>query len=303
MTIDLQLIGIFFGGFLFGMLIVLIIMRLRYQSHTQNLVNEHHSELKLQSQQIESLEEDRMLLTQDFENLKSEKKEADIENKNLLAKFSATRQQFQDTVQRQEELKKQVLVFEEKQQFQNQENSQLKSKVAELKTLNEQQQQSATEKLELLSKARQELQDQFKSLANEIFDEKGKKFAEQNKEKLDAILNPFNSHLQEFKKVVSDVYVSEAKQRASLKQEILGLKELNERLNKEALNLTTALKGDKKTQGNWGELVLERVLEQSGLRKGQEYETQGGFRDAENNLLKPDVIIHLPQEKAVIVDS
>jgi DNA recombination protein RmuC len=81
------------------------------------------------------------------------------------------------------------------------------------------------------------------------------------------------------------------------------LKELNERLNKEALNLTTALKGDKKTQGNWGELVLERVLEQSGLRKGQEYETQGGFRDAENNLLKPDVIIHLPQEKAVIVDS
>ena len=130
MTIDLQLIGIFFGGFLFGMLIVLIIMRLRYQTHTQNLVNEHHSELKLQSQQIESLEEDRMLLTQDFENLKSEKKEADIENKNLLAKFSATRQQFQDTVQRLEELKKQVLAFEEKQQFQNQENSQLKSKVA-----------------------------------------------------------------------------------------------------------------------------------------------------------------------------
>ncbi|MEZ5496918.1 MAG: DNA recombination protein RmuC [Gammaproteobacteria bacterium] len=303
MTIDLQLIGIFIGGLLSGMLIVLIIMRFRYQSQTQNLVNEHHSELKLQSQQIESLEEDRMLLTQDFENLKSEKKEADIENKNLLAKFSATRQQFQDTVQRLEELKKQVLAFEEKQQFQNQENSQLKSKVAELKTLNEQQQQSAAEKLELLSKARQELQDQFKSLANEIFDEKGKKFAEQNKEKLDAILNPFNSHLQEFKKVVSDVYVSEAKQRASLKQEILGLKELNERLNKEALNLTTALKGDKKTQGNWGELVLERVLEQSGLRKGQEYETQGGFRDAENNLLKPDVIIHLPQEKAVIVDS
>jgi DNA recombination protein RmuC len=109
--------------------------------------------------------------------------------------------------------------------------------------------------------------------------------------------------LDEFKQKVDTVYNEEGKQRASLITEVKNLRELNQQLNTEAKNLTRALKGDKKLQGNWGELILERVLEQSGLRKGHEYETQGGFRDTENNVLKPDVIIHLPQDKDIIVDS
>ena len=155
----------------------------------------------------------------------------------------------------------------------------------------------------LLLHARKELTNQFKTLSQEIFEEKGKRFADQNQTKLSMLLNPFREQLQDFKKKVEDVYVNEAKERASLRNELKTLQSLNRQIGREAINLTKALKGDVKVQGNWGELVLERVLEQSGLRKGVEYETQSGFRDGEDHLLKPDVVIHLPEEKDVVVDS
>ncbi|MCP4294550.1 MAG: DNA recombination protein RmuC, partial [Proteobacteria bacterium] len=185
----------------------------------------------------------------------------------------------------------------------NKENLEYQKQITEFKTRIEDERKGAAEKLKLLNEAKNELKIQFKAVANDIFDEKGKKFSENNKEKLNSVLAPFNEQLKEFRKKVDDVYVKEATQRASLKQELLNLQNLNQKLNQEAINLTRALKGDKKTQGNWGELILERVLEQSGLRKGIEYETQGGFRDEDNNLLKPDVIIHLPEGKDIIVDS
>jgi DNA recombination protein RmuC len=178
-----------------------------------------------------------------------------------------------------------------------------KATIAELNTRIQAERKQAEEKLALLNEAKAELTNQFKILAQNIFEEKGTKFAEQNQIKLDALLNPLRDQLTDFKKKVDDVYVSEAKERASLKQELENLRLLNQQINQEAMNLTRALKGDKKAQGNWGELILERVLEQSGLRKGIEYETQGGFRDADNKLLKPDVIIHLPEGKDVVVDS
>jgi DNA recombination protein RmuC len=159
------------------------------------------------------------------------------------------------------------------------------------------------EKITLLNETKEELKNQFKLLANDIFDDKDKKHAQLNKEKLEALLNPFSKQLDDFKHKIDTVYHDEGKQRASLITEVKNLRDLNQQLNQEAINLTRALKGDKKMQGNWGELILEKVLEQSGLRKGQEYDTQGGFRDEDNNLLKPDVIIHLPQGKEVIVDS
>ena len=159
------------------------------------------------------------------------------------------------------------------------------------------------EKQTLLNEARDELKNQFKNLSQEIFDEKGKKFTEQNKTNLDSLLTPLREQIKEFRQKVDDVYVSEGKDRASLRKEIENLRDLNQKINQEAMNLTRALKGDKKAQGNWGEMILERVLEQSGLRKGLEYETQGGFRDSDNRLMKPDVIIHLPEEKDVVIDS
>lgn len=107
----------------------------------------------------------------------------------------------------------------------------------------------------------------------------------------------------DFKQRIESVYDSETKDRISLREEIVSLRRDTEKMNQAALNLTKALKGDKKIQGNWGEMILQKVLEQSGLRKGIEYETQGAFRDRDNNLFKPDVIVHLPENKDVVVDS
>ena len=177
------------------------------------------------------------------------------------------------------------------------------SQVAELTTRLEEQRQQADEKLQLLNDARTTLSQQFKTLAQEIFDEKGRRFSEQSGEQLHQVLNPFREQLHDFKKKVDDVYVNDVRERASLKQEIDSLHQLNLQMNREAVNLTRALKGDKKIQGNWGELVLERVLEQSGLRSGIEYDAQGAFRDADSRLLKPDVIVHLPESKDVVIDS
>ena len=178
-----------------------------------------------------------------------------------------------------------------------------KSVESELRTRIKEESKSAEEKLALLDEARSKLTNQFRVLAQEILEEKGKTFSEQSETGLKGLLDPFRDQLSEFKQKVDTVYVHEARERASLKKEIETLRDLNQQISQEAINLTRALKGDKKAQGTWGELILERVLEQSGLRKGVEYETQGGFRNRDGKLLKPDVVVHLPDEKDVVVDS
>ena len=182
-------------------------------------------------------------------------------------------------------------------------NSQQEIRAAELVTLLKNERKNAAEKLQLLENAREELSLRFTNLAQQIFDEKSARFGEQNKERLEAILQPFNHQLTAFKQEISEIYRNDSRERLSLKTEILQLRDLNQQINEEAMNLTKALKSDTKVQGNWGELVLNRVLERSGLRHGHEYETQGGFRDHHNRLLKPDVIIHLPEGRDIIVDS
>jgi DNA recombination protein RmuC len=179
----------------------------------------------------------------------------------------------------------------------------LKVQTAQLSTDLQHEQRHSAEKLTLIEKARDELRLQFQALAQQIFDEKSRTFSAQNKEKLGDLLRPFQAQMDSFRKRIDDIYINDTRDRVSLKEELLHLRQLNQQINEEAINLTKALKGDRKLQGNWGELVLERVLEQSGLRKGHEYQSQGGFRDNENQLLKPDVIIHLPDGKDIIVDS
>ena len=178
-----------------------------------------------------------------------------------------------------------------------------KTKNAELQTRIAEQERSTLEKLKLLQDAEIQLKTQFENLAGKIFDDRSKQFAEQNKTSLDHIVTPLREQLGEFKQRIETVYDNENKDRISLREEIISLRRDTAKMNQEALNLTRALKGDKKTQGNWGEMILEKVLERSGLRKGIEYETQGAFRDDDNRLFKPDVIIHLPDNKDVIIDS
>ncbi|WP_411727888.1 DNA recombination protein RmuC [Methyloglobulus sp.] len=178
-----------------------------------------------------------------------------------------------------------------------------KTKNAELQTRIAEQERSAYEKLKLLQDAEIQLKTQFENLAGKIFEDRSKQFAEQNKTSLDHIVTPLREQLGEFKQRIETVYDNENKDRITLREEIVSLRRDTAKMNQEALNLTRALKGDKKTQGNWGEMILEKVLERSGLRKGIEYETQGAFRDDDNRLFKPDVIIHLPDNKDVIIDS
>lgn len=182
-------------------------------------------------------------------------------------------------------------------------SSLLKTTNTELTTRIEEERKQAEEKLDLIKSAEKQMVHQFESLSAKILDEKSKTFTEQNKLNLDRVLSPLREQLGEFRKKVDDVYLAESKDRASLREAIRNLNQENQRISQEANNLVRALKGDKKVQGTWGELVLEKVLEQSGLRKGIEYHAQGGFRDSDNRLLKPDVIVHLPEERDVIIDS
>ncbi len=183
------------------------------------------------------------------------------------------------------------------------EKEQLAKDNVQLCTEMEQQKESHKQQLALLEKAKQELSDRFKTLAQEIFDEKSRVFTSQNEEKLGDILKPLKEQIHGFRKRVDEVYDNESRQRAELKNQLDNLKDLNQQLSQEAANLTKALKGDKKAQGTWGELILERVLEQSGLRKGEEYETQAAYRDEDNHLFKPDFIVHLPEGKDIVIDS
>ncbi len=178
-----------------------------------------------------------------------------------------------------------------------------KTKNAELQTRIAEQEKNTYEKLRLLQDAETQLKTQFENLAGKIFEDRSKQFVEQNKTSLDHIVTPLREQLGEFKQRIETVYDNENKDRISLREEIISLRRDTATMNQEALNLTRALKGDKKTQGNWGEMILEKVLERSGLRKGIEYETQGVFRDDDNRLFKPDVIISLPDKKDVIIDS
>lgn len=162
---------------------------------------------------------------------------------------------------------------------------------------------SAAEKLALLEHNRDALKQEFENLANRIFEQKSERFTQQTRTSLDSLLNPFRDQLQDFRKRVEDVYTTETRDRQALRSEIKSLQDLNRQITEEAANLTRALKGDKKIQGNWGELILERVLEKSGLRKGVEYETQGSYRDSENQLLRPDVIVNLPDSRNLVIDS
>lgn len=146
-------------------------------------------------------------------------------------------------------------------------------------------------------------QQQFENLAAKILEEKSKKFTEQNKQNITDILNPLREKITEFHTKVDNVYKAEAAERNTLKGEIKQLVELNRQISKEANNLASALKGDSKKQGNWGEIILEKVLERSGLEKGREYEVQFSTTDSEGNRQQPDVVVFLPGDKHIIVDS
>lgn len=156
---------------------------------------------------------------------------------------------------------------------------------------------------EELETVQQEFQDRFENLANKILEEKSKKFTEQNREKLDQLLTPLGEKIEEFKRRVEEGHKEDIKGRSALEQHLKMLQSLNQNMAEEAKSLTRALKGDTKRQGNWGEVILQRILERSGLQKDREYEVQQSFVTEDGRRLQPDAVVRLPDDKHLVVDS
>lgn len=177
------------------------------------------------------------------------------------------------------------------------------AKYAALASRSEQEKSNLSEQLALLQQARADLAKEFEHLAGKIFDAKQAQFTQTSKSALDLTLDPLRQQLNDFRKKVEDVYEKENAERNRLAGQVIELQKQAQKIGEDAVNLAQALKGNTKSQGNWGEVILERLLEDSGLRKGHEYSTQMNLKDDEGTRFIPDVIIHLPEEKNIVIDA
>lgn len=177
--------------------------------------------------------------------------------------------------------------------------SELSGNLTEIKNL---QQKLSEEKAEI-EELNTRFSKEFENLANKIFAENSTRLSELNKEKISSVLNPLGEKIKAFESRVNDIYSSDTKDRAALKEQIKMLSELNQQMSKDADNLTKALKGESKTQGTWGELILETILEKSGLVKGDQYKVQESLTTEDGRRLQPDVVVYLPENKTLIIDS
>lgn len=182
-------------------------------------------------------------------------------------------------------------------------NAGLEADLREQEARHFEEQKAADDKIALLENAEERLRVQFESLANRLFEQKTRTVDQQNRISMEGLLGPLREQLDGFRKQVNDNFNQEARERHTLVHEINNLKQLNEQMAREAVNLTQALKGDNKAQGNWGEVVLARVLSDSGLREGHEYQTQISLENGDGKRYQPDVVVHLPQSKDVVIDA
>ncbi len=179
----------------------------------------------------------------------------------------------------------------------------LKTHAATLTTALDAERKQGSEKLALLNEAKEELSNRFKALANDILEEKAKRFTEQNKANISQILDPLQTKIKEFQSKVEEVYVNEGNQRSALGEQVRQLIGLNQQLSSDANNLTQALKGSSKTQGNWGELILERVLDASGLQEGRDYYLRPTYTREDGSRAQPDVVICVQENKHLVIDA
>ena len=235
-----------------------------------------------------------------YDELQQNFSQKEAEFNKILAETSAENKSQNQKIAEQQELNlKQITEIKELQNDKNQ----LIGLKSQLSAQNENLQKLLDSQKEEITKMQEVAKTEFQNLANKILEEKTLKFTEQNQQNLKNILNPLQEKITDFEKKVENTHKESIDYHAALRQQIIGLKDLNVQMSKETVNLTKALKGDSKIQGNWGELVLERVLEKSGLEKGREYEIQKSFVTEEGNRVQPDVVINLPDGKKMIVDS
>lgn len=241
---------------------------------------------------VAGADEEAARLRQGLDGERRARSDADARAAGLTAQLEAARSSAARLEQRQAELEHQI----------SDARAQLARVEAEHARLQERD-RSQQEKLAWLEQSKVQLAREFEQLSARIFEHRSKQLQEQNRTGVDDMLRPFREQLESFRKQVSEIHGQEIKSQAEMLAELRNLKAMNHQMVEDARNLTEALKGQSKTQGNWGELVLERVLESSGLVKGREYEVQLSFTDEDGRRKQPDVIVHLPDGKDIIVDA
>jgi DNA recombination protein RmuC len=285
-------VAMFLVGVTFGAIVVWFVLRAKTRRSYSDGKADSATEIATLQERLTAKDSELLALHDGFEKEAAEKRRLVAELREEAEQRSAAEQK----ASRITSLEAELAILHEQ-------NAVLRSSVSSLEAKLESQEKNALEKVELIIHAREELSTQFKTLANDVLDEKGRKFAEQSKSNLETLLNPLAQKIQAFEKRVQETYVEESKQRFSLETEIKNLRELNTRISEDAINLTNALKGQTKTQGAWGEIILERVLEMSGLVKGREYAIQVTLTSEEGKRSCPDVIIYLPEKRHLVIDS
>lgn len=267
-------------GILSGLLIILQFSRQKYENRLNSLQDEALLKLKALNEKIElnhsSYEGQINTLNTSNRKLEEEKKLIRESLEDKLKMLERHTDQTLDNITANYELK---LSSQEKMAKSKEEN--------------------LNEKITLLEESKVQMKMEFENLANKLFEDNQKK----SNVSLTQVLTSFKDQLESFGKRANDIYNEETKQRTSLITEIKTLKDLNNKISSDAVNLTKALKGENKTQGDWGEMILSSILEQTGLREGKEYDTQGSYTNKDGKILRPDVIVHLPSNKDIIIDS
>ncbi|WP_346881512.1 DNA recombination protein RmuC [uncultured Algibacter sp.] len=247
--------------------------------------------IKLKNKSEKStLEERNSNLQQQFNDFKAYSESENVkQNESFNTQFDALKETISKTETEREAIRREKDFL----------NTELARKNSEYENL----QQQNIKRDQELEERQEQLRKDFELLATKILDEKSEKFTIQNKENIKNILNPLQEKIKNFEEKVDSTQKESISMHSALKEQLLGLKDLNQQMSKEATNLTRALKGDSKMQGNWGELVLERVLEKSGLEKDREYFVQQSFTKDDGSRVLPDVVLHLPDGKKMIIDS
>ncbi|MGX9418590.1 DNA recombination protein RmuC [Vibrio sp. RC27] len=292
------LITILSSGFIMGgVVFIWLSQKARFQQRQWELQLENTQQLN--QQHVDQLSRELAQAQSELNELDQERDKAAFELQQVHGKWAATVEKLRYF----EEVKRERHEYMEELALLREQNAKLDSKNREQQARFDLQLESSQEKLLLLENAEERLKQQFEHLANQLFEVKTAKVDQQNKQSLDGLLTPLKEQIEGFKKQVNDNFSHEAKERHTLVHELKNLQRLNEQMSKEALNLTQALKGDNKQQGNWGEVVLARVLAESGLREGHEYHTQVSLQDEAGKRYQPDVIVNLPHDKQVVIDS
>ncbi|WP_292663861.1 DNA recombination protein RmuC [Nitratifractor sp.] len=284
------------GGFLLGAAFVGATVAAVMTASRNRMEAEYLQRLDEKAEELEALEAERGKCFEDREEESRLLQEERIANATLRTRIDGLGQMLMSAEER---LEAQGRTLGEKEAA----ILALEKQRSELQTRLEEEREQSQARLAELKEAREAMQKEFKLLADRVLEENSRRFGELSRSNVEEVLKPLRQQVTEFRDRIDRVHTEETKEMATLMQEIRHLRELNRQISEDAVNLTRALRGESKTQGIWGEMVLERVLEASGLREGEEYEREVSLRDADRRRFRPDVVVHLPDHRDLIIDA